>query len=187
MSNKAMGSSYNGKACGSFGKFGVYSYNGNKIITTSGGGMLLSDDKEALDKALSWATQARDPAARRAVFERYQEALGDVSGVGFMPEAPYGRCNRWLTVMSLNPDIIFVKPMDIINALAEENIESRPVWKPMHLQPLFAGCKYFTHEEGESVSDKLFSTGVCLPSGSSLTEEEQQRVIRVVRGKVLGG
>lgn len=214
---EAMGSSYKGKACGTFGKFGVYSYNGNKIITTSGGGMLLSDDAEALDKALFWATQARDPApwyqhsemgynyrmsnivaaigrgqirvlddrveARRAVFGRYQEALGNIPGIGFMSEAPYGRFNRWLTVMTLDSDIVSVKPMDIINALADENIESRPVWKPMHLQPLFAGCKYFTHGETESVSDKYFETGLCIPSGSSLTEEDQERVIAVLRGR----
>jgi pyridoxal phosphate-dependent aminotransferase EpsN len=208
---EAMGSSYKGKACGSFGKFGVYSYNGNKIITTSGGGMLLSDDKEALEKALFWATQARDPApwyqhsemgfnyrmsnivagigrgqirvldervkARRAVFDRYQEVLGDVPGIGFMPEASYGRCNRWLTVMTLDPEGTSVQPMDIINALADENIESRPVWKPMHLQPLFAGCRYFTHEDSESVADRIFYEGLCLPSGSSLQPEEQDRVI----------
>jgi pyridoxal phosphate-dependent aminotransferase EpsN len=216
---EAMGSSYKGKACGSLGKFGAYSYNGNKIITTSGGGMLLSDDKEALEKALFWATQARDPApwyqhsemgfnyrmsnvvagigrgqikvldervkARRAVFDRYEEALGSLSGVGFMPEASYGRCNRWLTVMTLDPAGTSVQPMDIINGLEDENIESRPVWKPMHLQPLFAGCRYFTHEDSESVADRLFARGVCLPSGSSLTEEEQERVIRVVKGKLL--
>ncbi len=211
---EAMGSSYKGKVCGGFGKFGVYSFNGNKIITTSGGGMLLSDDKEALEKALFWATQARDPApwyqhsemgfnyrmsnvvaaigrgqmrvldervkARRTVFERYKEDLGVVTGIGFMPEASYGCCNRWLTVMTMDPDIISVKPMDIINALADENIESRPVWKPMHLQPLFKGCKYFTHGDSESIVDRLFANGVCLPSGSSLKAEEQQRVIDCV-------
>lgn len=218
---EALGSSYNGKTCGTFGKFGVYSFNGNKIITTSGGGMLISDDEEALEKALFWATQARDPApwyqhtemgynyrmsnivaaigrgqlqvlderveARRAVFNHYKEALEGIPGVGFMPEASYGRCNRWLTVMTLDPDIISVKPMDIITALADENIESRPVWKPMHLQPLFAGNTYFTHGDGESVSDRLFASGLCLPSGSSLTAEDQERVIRVVRSKVLEG
>lgn len=217
---EAMGATYKGKSCGTFGKYGIYSFNGNKIITTSGGGMLISDDKEALDKALFWATQARDKApwyqhsemgynyrmsnivaaigrgqlqvidervdAHRAVFERYQEALGDIPGVRFMPEASYGRCNRWLTVMTLDPEICKVQPMQIINALTAENIESRPVWKPMHLQPLFAGCKYFTHGDGESIADRLFATGVCLPSGSSMTVEEQQRVIGVVRSKVLG-
>ncbi len=212
---EALGSSYKGKACGSFGRFGAYSYNGNKIITTSGGGMLLSDDKEALDKALFWATQARDPApwyqhsemgynyrmsnivagigraqlrvlpdrvnARRVVFERYQAALRDIPGIGFLPEAPYGRCNRWLTVMTLDPVVTGVRPLDVINALERENIESRPVWKPMHLQPVFAGCRYFTHSEAQSIADEKFAQGVCLPSGSSLTEDDQDRVIEVIK------
>ena len=216
---EAMGSTYKGKACGTLGKFGVYSFNGNKIITTSGGGMLLSDDTEALDKALFWATQARDKApwyqhsemgynyrmsnivagigrgqltvlddrvkARRELFERYKEGLGDIPGVEFMPEASYGRANRWLTVMILDPARNSVTPLQVIEALEAENIEARPVWKPMHLQPLFADCMYFTHEEGESVSDRLFVNGLCLPSGSSLTEEEQGRVIEVVRNKIL--
>jgi len=217
---EAMGSTYKGKACGTFGKFGVYSFNGNKIITTSGGGMLLSDDTQALDKALFWATQARDKApwyqhsemgynyrmsnivagigrgqltvlddrvkARREVFGRYKEALGDIPGVGFMPEASYGQANRWLTVMTLDSTQTSTTPMQVIEALEAENIEARPVWKPMHLQPLFADNMYFSHEEGLSVSDRLFDRGVCLPSGSSLTVEEQQRVIQVVRRKLLG-
>lgn len=218
-SAEAMGASYKGKACGTFGDFGVYSFNGNKIITTSGGGMLVSDNVEALEKALFWATQARDKApwyqhsemgynyrmsniiaaigrgqlqvlddrvkSRRKIFARYQEALGDLPGVGFMPEAPYGKCNRWLTVMMLDRAYTLVNPMQIINALEAENIEARPVWKPMHMQPLFADNMYFTHEEGGSVSDRLFSCGICLPSGSSLTEEEQQRVIECVRRVLL--
>jgi len=219
-SAEAMGASYKGKACGTFGNFGVYSFNGNKIITTSGGGMLISDDVEALGKALFWATQARDKApwyqhsevgynyrmsnivaavgrgqltvldervkTRREIFARYQDALGDLPGVGFMAEATYGNCNRWLTIMTLDRNYTLINPMQVINALAAENIESRPVWKPMHMQPLFADNMYFTHEEEGSVSDRLFSRGVCLPSGSSLTEEEQQRVIEVVRNTVSG-
>jgi pyridoxal phosphate-dependent aminotransferase EpsN len=216
---EAMGSTYKGRACGTLGKFGVYSFNGNKIITTSGGGMLLSDDTEALEKALFWATQARDKApwyqhsemgynyrmsnivaaigrgqltvldervkARREVFERYKEALGDIPGVGFMPEASYGQANRWLTVMTLDSNHTSVTPMQVIEALEAENIEARPVWKPMHLQPLFADCMYFTHEDGVSISDQLFSSGVCLPSGSSLSVDDQQRVIQVVRRKLV--
>jgi len=212
---EAMGSTYRGKACGTLGKFGVYSFNGNKIITTSGGGMLLSDDVEALEKALFWATQARDPApwyqhsemgynyrlsnivagigrgqlivldervkARRRIFERYKEALGSIPGVGFMPEASYGQANRWLTVMTLDSTQTSTTPMQIIEALEAENIESRPVWKPMHLQPLFAECMYFTHEDNVSISDRLFSSGVCLPSGSSLSVDDQQRVIDCVK------
>lgn len=218
-SAEAIGASYKGKACGTFGDFGVYSFNGNKIITTSGGGMLISDNVEALGKALFWATQARDKApwyqhsemgynyrmsniiaaigrgqlqvlddrvkSRRKIFARYQETLGDLPGVGFMPEAPYGKCNRWLTVMMLDRAYTLVNPMQIINALEAENIESRPVWKPMHMQPLFADNMYFTHEEEGSISDRLFSCGICLPSGSSLTEEDQQRVIECVRRVLL--
>lgn len=217
---EAMGAYYKGKPCGTLGRFGVFSFNGNKIITTSGGGMLVSDDEEALKKALFWATQARDKApwyqhseigynyrmsnivaaigrgqlevldervkAHRAVFERYQEALGDIPGIGFMPEASFGKSNRWLTVMTMDPSVCKVKPLQVIEALADENIESRPVWKPMHLQPLFAGCKYFTHGDNESIADRLFASGLCLPSGSSMTEEDQERVIRVVKNTLIG-
>lgn len=102
--------------------------------------------------------------------------------MGFMPEASFGQANRWLTVMTLDPEACRVKPMDVIRALEAENIESRPVWKPMHLQPLFAGCRHFTHGEGESVSDLLFARGVCLPSGSSLSEGDQERVISCIKG-----
>ena len=215
-----LGAYYKGKPCGTLGRFGVFSFNGNKIITTSGGGMLVSDDEEALKKALFWATQARDPApwyqhsemgynyrmsnivaaigrgqlevldervkAHRAVFERYQEALGDLPGIGFMPEASFGKSNRWLTVITLDPSVCKVKPLQVIEALADENIEARPVWKPMHLQPLFAGCEYFTHGDNESIADRLFASGLCLPSGTSMTEEDQERVIRVVKNTLIG-
>lgn len=106
-------------------------------------------------------------------------------GIGFMPEASYGRCNRWLTVMTLDAAQTSVRPMDITNALADDNIESRPIWKPMHLQPLFTGCKYFTHEDDASISDGLFANGLCLPSGSSLAVADQDRVIDIIR-KCLG-
>jgi len=216
---EAMGSTYKGMACGTLGKFGIYSFNGNKIITTSGGGMLLSDDEEAIAKARFWATQARDKAlwyqhsemgynyrmsnilagigrgqlrvleerveARRKVFLRYQEMLGDIEGVSFMPEASFGRCNRWLTVMVLDREKVGVSPVELVCRLEEENIEARPVWKPMHLQPLFTGCRYFTHYERKSLADELFASGICLPSGSNLTEAEQERVVEVVR-RVLG-
>lgn len=212
---EALGATYKGKMSGTLGRFGIYSFNGNKIITTSGGGMLVSDDLDALAKARFWATQARDPApwyqhsemgynyrlsnilaaigrgqlkviderikARRLVFNRYFEALAEIDGIGFMPEASYGQANRWLTVMTVDKEKLGLAPMDIINVLEAHNIESRPVWKPMHLQPIFAGCKYYTHEEGVSISDELFACGVCLPSGSAMTEEEQERVIDVLR------
>lgn len=211
---EALGATYKEKKCGTLGKLGVFSYNGNKIITTSGGGMLVSDDLELLAKARFWATQARDPAphyqhseigynyrmsnllaavgraqlevieeriaARRRVFETYQNALGGIPGVSFMPEASFGRTNRWLTVMIVDPQT-GVTPADIMKALQEENIESRPVWKPMHLQPVFEEYPYFAHEEGSGVSDDLFTNGICLPSGSSLTEDELERILSVVR------
>jgi pyridoxal phosphate-dependent aminotransferase EpsN len=210
---ESLGSTYKGKKSGTFGKFGIYSFNGNKIITTSGGGMLVSDDVEALQKARFLATQARDPAphyqhsqvgynyrmsnivagigraqlevlderikARRAIFDRYVQALGDIEGVHFMPELEGTMSNRWLTTLTIDQQMLGVTPMDIINALAEENIEARPVWKPLHLQPVFNGVTYYPHQEGWSVSDELFANGICLPSGSSMTVEEQNRVIDV--------
>ncbi|MED4979328.1 aminotransferase class I/II-fold pyridoxal phosphate-dependent enzyme [Geobacillus stearothermophilus] len=211
---ESLGSTYKGKKSGTFGKFGIYSFNGNKIITTSGGGMLVSDDVEALQKARFLATQARDPAphyqhsqvgynyrmsnivagigraqlevldervkARRAIFDRYVQALGDIEGIHFMPELEGTMSNRWLTTLTIDQQALGVTPMDIINALAEENIEARPVWKPLHLQPVFNGVTYYSHQEGWSVSDELFANGICLPSGSSMTVEEQNRVIDVI-------
>lgn len=212
---ESLGSSYKGKMSGTWGRFGAFSFNGNKIITTSGGGALVSDDVEALEKARFWATQARDPAsyyqhtemgynyrmsnilagigraqlevldqrveARRTIFKRYYEALHDIKGVDFMPEPSYGRANRWLTVMTLNPQECKVAPDQVIKALEAENIESRRVWKPMHLQPLFKDNLYYTHANDQSVCDWYFYNGVCLPSGSSLSMEEQHRVVDCVK------
>jgi pyridoxal phosphate-dependent aminotransferase EpsN len=212
---ESLGTSYNGKMSGTWGRFGAFSFNGNKIITTSGGGALVSDDLEALEKARFWATQARDPApyyqhtemgynyrmsnilagigraqlevlnqrveTRRAIFKRYYEQLHDMECIGFMPEPSYGKANRWLTVMTLNPEVLSVTPDQIIAALEAENIESRRVWKPMHLQPMFKDNPYYTHEDDKSVCDWYFYNGVCLPSGSSLSVEEQQRVVECVR------
>lgn len=212
---EALGATYKGKHCGTLGKFGVYSFNGNKIITTSGGGMLISEDLEALAKARFWATQARDQArhyqhseigynyrlsnilagvgrgqirviedrvaARRAIFDRYVEALAHIPGLEFMPEADFGRSNRWLTTLTIDENQTGVTVNDLLNTFEDHNIEGRPVWKPLHLQPVFKDCLYFPHEENRSVSDELFAQGVCLPSGSSLTEEEQDKVIEVMR------
>ena len=212
---ESLGATYKGKASGTFGRFGVYSFNGNKIITTSGGGMLVSDDTDALKKARFWATQARDPARhyqhsemgynyrmsnicaaigrgqlrvleeriqrKREIFEIYQEQLGSIPGISFMPEASFGRSNRWLTVMTLDPSIIKRGPWELVDYLEEHNIESRPVWKPMHRQPLFEGAKYYPHDENSSVSDTLFETGICLPSGTSMTDQDIERVIDEIR------
>lgn len=213
---ESLGATYKGKASGTIGKYGIYSFNGNKIITTAGGGALVSDDLEGLKKARFWATQARDPArhyqhselgynyrlsnilagigraqlkvleervqARRAVFMRYYQAFSGIEGIEFMPEAPFGRCNRWLTALTVDPGKCGVSAAGIMDALAAKNIESRPVWKPMHLQPLYEKYDYYPHEENNSVSEKLFMQGICLPSGSNLTVEEQQRVIDTIKG-----
>ncbi|WP_339200393.1 aminotransferase class I/II-fold pyridoxal phosphate-dependent enzyme [Peribacillus sp. FSL P2-0133] len=211
---ESIGSTYKGKKSGSFGKFGIYSFNGNKIITTSGGGMLVSDDEESLRKARFLATQARDSAmyyqhsqigfnyrmsnilagigraqlevldnrinARRLVFQRYEQALEQIEGLQFMPELEDTFSNRWLTTLTVNSEKLGFSPVDIINSLADVNIEARPVWKPLHLQPIFEGCKYYPHDEKVSISDHLFANGICLPSGSNMTIEEQERVINTI-------
>jgi len=211
---EALGATYKGRKCGSFGKAGVFSFNGNKIITTSGGGMLLSDDEEMIAKARFWATQARDPAPhyqhseigynyrmsnllaavgrpqlaeietrvekRRKIFDRYEKALGSISGVDFMPETSFGRASRWLTVMTLVPEITGLKPMDVIDELSKNNIEARPVWKPMHLQPVFQRYPFFSTGEERDKGKIFFETGLCLPSGSSLMDEDQDRIIQVI-------
>lgn len=208
---ESLGSTYEGKASGTFGKFGIYSFNGNKIITTSGGGMIVSDDEEALNKARFLATQARDQAphyqhsvmgynyrlsnllagvgraqlqvleerveARRAVFENYRTAFGELKGIEFMPELPSTRSNRWLTAFTLDEEEAGVNISDLLAALAADNIEARPLWKPLHLQPVFAGSRFYPHSGTLCVSERLFQSGICLPSGSSLSAEQQQRVI----------
>lgn len=216
---ESLGATYKGKASGSFGKFGIFSFNGNKIITTSGGGMLVSDDLAALEKARFWATQARDQArhyqhseigynyrmsnvlagvgrgqlqvledrvtARRAIFNRYFEEFSNVPGIEFMPEAANSKHTRWLTTLTVDENKCGISAIEIMDALAADNIESRPVWKPMHLQPVFAKCPYYSHGENESISDKLFENGICLPSGSNMTKEDMDRVIAVMK-KCLG-
>ena len=212
---ESLGATYMGKASGSLGRFGILSFNGNKIITTSGGGALVSDDLEALKRARYLATQARQPArhyehtevgynyrmsnilagigraqlkvleervlARRRIFERYLEAFGRIEGIDFMPEAEFGRSTRWLTALTVDPEICRVNRDQIIDALEEKNIEARPVWKPMQLQPLYGNCPYYPHSDNLSVSEKLFQNGLCLPSGSGMSEDEQARVIESIR------
>ncbi|PEO42175.1 pyridoxal phosphate-dependent aminotransferase [Bacillus pseudomycoides] len=212
---ESLGSSYKGKASGTFGKFGVYSFNGNKIITTSGGGMLVSNDVEALRKARFLATQARDPAphyqhsevgynyrmsnilagvgraqlqvlrdrvqARRKIFDRYYQELSHILGVQFMPELEDTYSNRWLTVLTVDEEKIGVSIQTLLKQLENENIEARPVWKPLHMQPLFEGITYYSHSEREDIARKLFETGLCLPSGSGMTEQDQTRVITCIK------
>ncbi|OKL35223.1 DegT/DnrJ/EryC1/StrS family aminotransferase, partial [Domibacillus mangrovi] len=122
--------------------------------------------------------------ARRVIFDRYVEAFGDIDGFEFMPDLEGFKHNRWLTTLTIDPEKVGFTPMELIDALSAENIEARPVWKPLHLQPLFEGAKYYTHEEGRSVSYELFDNGVCLPSGSNMTIEQQERVIHII-GKML--
>ena len=211
---ESLGATYKGRASGTIGKFGVYSFNGNKIITTSGGGMLVSEDGQAIDRARFLATQARDRAlhyqhnhkgynyrmsnilagigrgqlkvlddriaARREIFNRYKEAFQDVDGIEFMPEASFGRSTRWLTVLTIDPKKTGVTRTQIIEELEKANIESRPVWKPLHMQPLFKDCKIYPHYEHENLAERLFEHGLCLPSGSSMTLEQQIRVIQCV-------
>ncbi|MFT9596623.1 aminotransferase class I/II-fold pyridoxal phosphate-dependent enzyme [Mesobacillus sp.] len=212
---ESLGSSYKGKPSGSFGCFGIFSFNGNKIITTSGGGMLVSNDTEAIQRARFLATQARDPAphyqhskigynyrmsnilagigraqlevleerveARRAIFKRYQQELSSIPGIQFMPELNHTYSNRWLTALTIDQKEAGVSVSDLIEGLAAENIEARPVWKPLHMQPLFKGAKYFKHGEKESVSEQLFANGICLPSGSNMEELDQSRVINCIK------
>lgn len=208
---EALGAEYKGRAPGTFGRAGFYSFNGNKIITTSGGGMIVSEDEALVKKAKFWATQARDDAphyehteigynyrmsnvlaaigrgqlqvlaervaGKRRIFERYREALADLPGIAFMPEPPYARSTRWLTCMTIDPEQAGTNRDAVIKELEKNNIESRPTWKPMHLQPLYQGNEVI----GGGVSEQIFRDGICLPSGTSMTEEEQERVITIIR------
>lgn len=207
---EALGATYRGQAAGTFGQAGVFSFNGNKIITTSGGGMLVTADGELAAHARKLATQAREPAphyqheevgynyrlsnvlagigrgqlrvldhrvtARRRTFAFYEKRLGALPGVTFMPEAPWGRSNRWLTCCLIDPAAFGVDREGIRQALEAQNIEARPLWKPMHLQPVYADYEAV----GGRVSEHLFERGLCLPSGSSLTDSDRERIARIV-------
>lgn len=204
---ESLGTYYKDQHTGTFGDYGVFSFNGNKIITTSGGGMLVSDNKERMDKVRFWATQSRDPARhyqhselgynyrmsnivagigrgqlkvlnqrvekKKYIFNFYKSALRDLP-IEFMPDNDWNEPNFWLSAMTLKGE---VRPLDIIEALEKENIESRPVWKPMHLQPYFKAYDFI----GEGVSEQLFENGICLPSDTKMTDEDLERVIAVIR------
>ena len=206
---ESLGAYYKGKHTGTFGEFGVFSFNGNKIITTSGGGMLVSDDEEKIKKVRFWSTQSRDAARhyqhselgfnyrmsnvvagigrgqlkvldqrvakKKYIFEFYKRELGSLEGVEFMPINDWNEPNYWLSVMTLNGS---VRPLDVMEALEKENIESRPVWKPMHMQPFFAEYDYV----GGDVSEKLFENGVCLPSDTKMTNEDLERICSIIKG-----
>lgn len=208
---ESLGATLKGRQTGTFGDFGIYSFNGNKIITTSGGGMLISNNEEAIKKARKLATQAREPELwyeheelgynyrmsnvlaaigvgqmeilkerikkKRQIFEWYKEALSDVEGIRWMPEIPDSRGNRWLTTLTLNG----IDPLKVVAALDKEGIEARLLWKPMHMQPLFADAKVY----GGHVSESLFECGLCMPSGTAMKKEDVMRISSILRRELL--
>lgn len=212
---ESLSSTYQGKQTGTFGKIGIYSFNGNKIITTSGGGMLVSDDEEITKQATFLATQARDPARhyqhsqigfnyrmsnivagigrgqllhleehkalKKKIYQQYQEAFADIPEITMNPLNPKGDANNWLSCMTIEKGCS-VTPDQIMDALEEQNIESRPIWKPMHLQPVFAGCDFIQAEQGKlPVSEDIFYRGLCLPSDIKNTDEDMELIIATVR------
>jgi dTDP-4-amino-4,6-dideoxygalactose transaminase len=208
---EALGATYRERPAGSFGRAGVLSFNGNKIITTSGGGALVSNDGDFIARCRHLSTQAREPtihyehreigfnyrlsnllaalgraqlasldervATRRRLFDTYMERLGDRDGLDFMPEAPWGTSNRWLSTLTVDARRFGASNLEIIDTLARDNIEARPVWKPMHLQPVFADARMF----GGAVCETLYANGICLPSGTQMTDDDIARVIAGVR------
>ena len=205
---ESLGAYYKGKHTGTIGELGVFSFNGNKIITTSGGGMLVSADEEKIKKVRFWSTQSRDPARhyehselgfnyrmsnivagigrgqlkvldkrlakKKYIFEYYKKELGHLDGIGFMPINEWNKPNYWLSVITLEGK---VRPIDLMKALEAQNIDTRPVWKPMHLQPFFADCDYI----GGDVSEKLFENGLCLPSDTKMMDEDLDRVCGAIK------
>lgn len=210
---ESLGATYKGKQTGTFGKYGIYSFNGNKIITTSGGGMLISEDEEKIAKVRFWATQAREKARhyehkeigynyrmsnivagigrgqlkvldlrikqKTEIYNRYKEAFKDMTDIKMQPIPENTMPNHWLSVITIKEDSK-VKPLDIMVALEKENIESRPVWKPMHMQPVFEKCDFIKVAD-EPVSKELFETGVCLPSDTKMTKEEQDKIVNIIK------
>ncbi|ADU75986.1 dTDP-4-amino-4,6-dideoxygalactose transaminase [Acetivibrio thermocellus AD2] len=206
---ESLGTTYKGRYTGTIGDYGIYSFNGNKIITTSGGGMLVSDNEERIAKVRFWATQARDNARhyqhselgynyrmsnviagigrgqlkvldqriekKRYIFDFYKRELGCIDEIDFMPVNDWNKPNCWLTCITLTGK---VRPLDVIIRLEEENIESRPVWKPMHMQPFYQHYDYI----GSNVSEKIFENGVCLPSDTKMTDEDLYRVVNIIKG-----
>jgi pyridoxal phosphate-dependent aminotransferase EpsN len=214
---EALGGTYEGKPLGSFGAVNAFSFNGNKIITTTGGGMLAAKDRAWVEKARFWAQQARDPgvayehselghnyrlsnvlaaigrgqlhvldervAARRAIAFRYRDAFADLDGLELMPQAPWGLHTNWLSCFLVDEERLRCDRDFILNALNAGDIDARPLWKPLHLQKLYAGAERF----GGAVAEDLFRRGICLPSSSNLSEPQQQRVIDAVLGAVRRG
>lgn len=210
---ESLGATYKGKQTGTFGKYGIFSFNGNKIITTSGGGMLVSDDEERIQKVRFWATQSRDKARyyqhseigynyrmsnivagigrgqlkvlndrlakKKEIYETYKEGFKDITEIEMKPVPVDTKPNYWLSTMLLKEGSK-VTPLNVMEALDKENIESRPIWKPMHMQPVFEKFDFIKVEE-KAVSEDIFARGVCLPSDTKMTKEEQQEVIRIIK------
>lgn len=212
---ESLGATYKGRCSGTIGEFGIYSFNGNKIITTSGGGMLVSNNTEAIKKVRFWSTQSRDYERyyqhseigynyrmsnvlagigrgqllvlkerikqKKNIFETYKKAFSNIKEIDMMPISQNGQPNYWLSVITLREESK-VKPIDIMIALEKENIESRPVWKPMHLQPVFEKYKFYSHkDDGISVGEDIFNRGVCLPSDTKMSVEDMSRVISIIK------
>lgn len=211
---ESLGATYKGKASGSFGRMGIYSFNGNKIITTSSGGMLVTEEKAFADRARFLSTQARDPAPhyqhstigynyrmsnilagvgrgqlkvleqrvseRRRIYETYRKELSDIEWIEWMPEPAWSYSTRWLSACTLQQGGSNRSASALIQYLAGELIEARPIWKPMHLQPVFSDCSFFAHGN-QPISDRLFDTGLCLPSGSNMSEQQLERTINAIR------
>ena len=209
---ESLGATYKGKQTGTFGKYGIYSFNGNKIITTSGGGMLVSEDEERIAKVRFWATQSREKARhyeheeigynyrmsnivagigrgqlkvldlrikqKTNIYNRYKEGFKEISDIEMQPILADTKPNHWLSVITLKENSK-VKPLDIMETLEKENIESRPVWKPMHMQPVFKQYD-FIKVENKAVSEDLLKRGVCLPSDTKMTKEEQDKIIEII-------
>lgn len=213
---ESLGAEYKGKKSGTLGKIGIYSFNGNKIITTSGGGVLISDDEEIIGRSRFLATQARDEAPhyqhsvvgynyrmsnilagvgiaqlqvldervarRREIFDTYYQELAGIEGVQFMPELNGTKSNRWLTTLTIDQKIIQLNPYEIMDKMNEANIETRALWKPLHMQPLFKENKLYRDKENEeSIASELFTNGICLPSGSNMNQQDQMRVIEAFK------
>lgn len=212
---ESLGSIYNDQQTGTFGEYGVFSFNGNKIITTSGGGMLVSNNEDGIKKVRFWATQSKEPVRhyehkeigynyrmsnicagigrgqlkvldkriekKTEIYNKYKNELEKVKEIKMQPIPKNTKPNHWLSVMTIDKDSK-VKPLNIMETLEKENIDSRPVWKPMHLQPVFKEYDFITAKnDGTSVSEDLFNRGVCLPSDTKMTEEEQERVIDIIK------
>lgn len=214
---ESLGATYQGKQTGTFGQYSAISFNGNKIITTSGGGMLLSDDGAAIEKARFWSTQSRDPAPwyqhseigynyrmsnviagigrgqllhlnehralKKKIYETYRAAFAGVDAISMNPYLPCSEPNFWLGCITIDPAKSGVKPLALMTALEKEHIESRPIWKPMHLQPVFAGHDFIS-AEGD-VDCEIFQRGLCLPSDIKMTADEQGHVAELIRGLFL--